>query len=109
MLGLKIFLLVQTFRRKPFVLLHNFCHPVTDHRSLGDLLSAGKTRGVNLPLWRIGSLGSIPKSHFRSPPLNQHWWKSPTLYIQTLSAELPRQSTLHSGPDPHFELCDRTQ
>ena len=32
MLGLNIFVRVQTFRRRPFVPLHNFCHPV-DHNA----------------------------------------------------------------------------
>ena len=37
MLGLKIFVQVQTFRRRPFVLSHNFCHPVPAPRGSRDL------------------------------------------------------------------------
>ena len=43
MLELKIFAQLQTFRRRPFVPSHNFCHPARD----GDYL-AGQTDGGKL-------------------------------------------------------------
>ena len=80
MLGLKIFVQVQTFRRRPFVPLHNFCHPVTIQISFYSSLwwasAATKSSLVGLEreeFRRLATTGSRAESYSADCCLATSW------------------------------------
>ena len=67
MLGLKIFVRVQTFWRRPFVPLHNFCHPAeiyTWHNMYWSIYSLQKTSQHSL-MTAVSKGRSLEKKCFR--------------------------------------------
>ena len=67
MLGLKIFVRVQTFRRRPFIPSHNFCHPVNKIASEMEVASLQKL------LTLLKKRGSVPR-RFWYPGLASVFW-----------------------------------